>query len=163
MRERTVGGALSHWDWPAIAAGVVVAVALQLLLSWAGSAFALSVGDEQPETGLALWLVIAQLLSLFLGAAFAAYLARAASTTSGAVIGAFTWALALVLGSALASRLFEGWRPADPGDAAWAMFLGALLSLATAMLGGAVGALRTRGGWLGDRRGVTGPTEPVLP
>lgn len=134
--------ALSNWNWAAIAAGVVVALASQILLLWLGDAFVASVGDKQPEGGFALWVVLVQLGSLFLGAAFASFLARPASAFGGAAIGAFTWALALVLGSALAAKPLAGWRPENLAAAAWTTFFGALLSLGTAMLGGALGGRR---------------------
>lgn len=136
--------ALSDWNWGAIAAGVVVALASQILLLWLGNAFALSVGDEQPAGGFAIWVIVVQLGSLFLGAAFAGYLARTSSIFSGAAVGAFTWALALVLGSALATQPLAGWRPQDVSAAAWTTFFGAILSLITAMLGGALGSRSVR-------------------
>lgn len=60
------------------------------------------------------------------------------STAAGAAVGAFTSALALVLGSAVAGRPLAGWRPEDAAAAAWTTFLGGILSLATAMVGGAI-------------------------
>lgn len=136
--------ALSDWNWAAIAAGVVVALASQILLLWLGNAFALSVGDEEPAGGFAVWVILVQLGSLFLGAAFAGYLARTSSIFSGAAIGAFTWALALVLGSALATQPLAGWRPQDVSAAAWTTFFGGILSLGTAMIGGALGSRSVR-------------------
>jgi hypothetical protein len=120
----------------------VVALAAQILLLWLGDAVVTSVGDKQPGGGFAVWVVLVQLGSLLLGAGFAAFLARPAFAGGGAAIGAFTWALALVLGSALAARPLAGWRPENVAAAAWTTFFGALLSLGTAMLGGAFGSRR---------------------
>lgn len=156
MLNRNVRAALGRWDWSAIAAGVVVAIALQIVLRWLGIAFAMSWGDDEPEGGYALWSILVQLGSLFVGAAFAAYLARAPTATDGALVGAFTWALALVLGSSVAATTF-GWRV--DGGGAWAAFFGAILSLATAVVGGAIGA--TRGERPLVRERTVGPTTPV--
>ena len=134
--------ALSNWNWAVIAAGVVVALASQILLLWLGDAVVTSVGDRTPAGGFAFWGVLVQLGSLFLGAAFASFLARPAFVGGGAAIGAFTWALALVLGSAIAARPLAGWRPESVAAAAWTTFFGALLSLGTAMVGGALGSRR---------------------
>lgn len=147
MRTSTkynIRSAISNWNWAAIAAGVVVALAAQILLFWLGNAFAVSVGDRRPEGLFAVWVVVVQLASLFLGAAFAGYLARSATNASGAAIGAFTWALALVLGGTLASEPLAGWRPAGAAAAAWTTFFGGLLSLAAAVIGGIVGSQRRR-------------------
>ena len=147
MRTTTkydIRSALSDWNWAAIAAGVVIALAAQILFLWLGSAFALSVGDERPAGMFAVWVVLVQLGSLFLGAGFAAFLAKSPTNAAGAAVGAFTWALTLVLGSTLASQPLAGWRPADSSAAAWTTFLGALLSLATAMFGGLIGSQRGR-------------------
>lgn len=101
-------------------------------------------GDRQADGGFAVWVVAVQLGSLFLGAGFGSFLARPGFTAGGAAIGAFTWALALVLGSAIAARPLAGWRPENAAAAAWTTFFGALLSLGTAMLGGAYGSRRAR-------------------
>jgi hypothetical protein len=138
-----IRAAVSDWDWAAIAAGVVVALAIQILLLWLGNAFVLSFGDQHASGGFAVWVVFVQLGSLFLGAGFAAYLARASTMVSGAATGAFTWALALVLGTTLARQPLETWAPNNAGAAAWTTFFGGLLSLATAMIGGAIGGRRS--------------------
>jgi hypothetical protein len=160
QHESRIGRALSEWNWRAIAAGVVIALAVQVLMLWLGNAFALSVGDKQPAGAFAVWVVIVQLGSLFIGSWFAAYIARSGSTSSGAAIGAFTWALALVLGSAVASRPLESWRPADAGAAAWTTFVGGLLSLAAAIAGGALGGRRARSHVKPYEHIVRPPPEP---
>ena len=161
--EHRLGAALSDWNWGAIAAGVVVALAVQVLLLWLGHAFAVSFGDHRAGGGYAIWVLIVQLGSLFVGAGFAAYLARAATTAAGAAIGGFTWALALVLGTALASQPLAGWRPEDASAAAWTTFVGGLLSLATALVGGALGSRRTRQLREGAYAPATAPPSEPLP
>ncbi|MDX2091857.1 MAG: hypothetical protein SFX73_28605 [Kofleriaceae bacterium] len=156
--KRKARAALSNWNWGAIAAGVVVALASQILLLWLGDAVVTSVGDKHPEGGFAFWVVLVQLGSLFVGAAFAAFLARPTLVLGGAAIGAFTWALALILGSAIAARPLAGWRPDSAAAAAWTTFFGALLSLGTAMLGGVLGGRRSHrdaGDFEGDRALIT--------
>lgn len=136
--------AVSDWNWGAIAAGVVIALATQILLLWLGNAFAVSIGDKKPGGLFAVWVVLVQLGSLFLGAAFAGYLSRSMSNVAGAAVGAFTWALALVLGGTLASEPLAGWRPAGAAAAAWTTFIGALVGLVAAMAGGAFGSQRRK-------------------
>jgi hypothetical protein len=159
--KNNVRAAVSDWDWSAIAAGVVVALAAQILLLWLGAAVVLSVGDKRPAGGFAVWVVLVQLGSLFLGAGFAAFVAKVLTRASGAAIGAFTWALALVLGTSLASRPLESWRPDDAGAAAWTTFVGALLGLGAAMLGGAFGSTRVRAQVGGPSKGVLVTEEHV--
>jgi hypothetical protein len=160
--KNNVRAALSDWDWSAIAAGVVIALAAQVLLLWLGDAIVLSVGDRRPAGGFAVWVVLVQLGSLFLGAGFAAFVAKTMTRASGAAIGAFTWALALVLGTSLASRPLESWRPEDAAAAAWTTFLGALLGLGAAMVGGVVGSTRARAQAGGASTGVLVTEEHIV-
>jgi FtsH-binding integral membrane protein len=124
-------------SWAAIASGVFIALALQILLLLLGLAFGLSVGDRTVEGGFAAWAVIVQLASIAVGAALAARISHADDRMGGAVAGVMTWAVALVLGGALQSvptmMRFEG-------SGAWAAFLGAALSLGAAIIGGAIGS-----------------------
>jgi hypothetical protein len=147
MRTSTksnIRSAVADWNWGAIAAGVVIALATQIVLLWLGNAFAVSIGDKRPGGIFAAWVVLVQLGSLFVGSAFAGYLARSRYNIAGAAVGAFTWALALVLGGTLASEPLAGWRPAGVAAAAWTTFIGALVSLVSAMAGGAFGSQRRR-------------------
>ncbi|NVB81971.1 MAG: hypothetical protein HOV81_26555 [Kofleriaceae bacterium] len=147
MRTSTksnIRSAVADWNWGAIAAGVVIALATQILLLWLGHAFAVSVGDKRPGGVFSAWVIVVQLGSLFLGSAFAGYLARSTYNLAGAAVGAFTWALALVLGGTLASEPLAGWRPAGAAAAAWTTFIGAIVSLVSAMAGGAFGSQRRR-------------------
>jgi hypothetical protein len=136
-----VRAAVSFWRWGPVASGVVVALAIRLPLLWLGNAFSRGFGNAQPEGGFAAWALLVLLISTFLGAGVAAYVARASSMWRAGAVGVFTWALALVLGSSLVTEPLAPWHPAG---AAWAAFVGALLSLAAAVAGGVVGGTRRR-------------------
>ena len=130
-------------SWAAIASGVFVALALQTVLLLLGIALGVSVGDSAIGGGYALWAVIVQLGSIAVGAALAASLSHSAHRLGGIAAGVMTWAVALVLGGMLSGvsltmRL--------DGAGAWSAFLGALLGLGAAMLGGAFGATLGRAG-----------------
>ncbi len=129
-------------SWAAIASGVFIALAMQILLLLLGIAIGLSVGDEDVAGGFALWAIIVQLASIAVGSALAASLSHAETRRGGMAAGVMTWAVALALGGALSGlavvRSIEG--------GAWSAFVGALLGLVVAMLGGAYGATLGRRG-----------------
>ncbi len=147
-------------SWAAIASGVVIALAIQILLMMLGLAFGLSVGDGTPEGGFALWAVLVQLVSIAIGAALAARISRAHRPVAGAAAGVMTWAASLVLGGAMAG-LTTMQRSESTG--AWAGFFGALLALGAAILGGAAGASLGRSRRPPVTTGPIGPTstQPV--
>jgi hypothetical protein len=124
-------------SWAAIASGVFIALALQTLLLLFGLAVGLSVGDKAVAGGYALWAVIVQLLAIAVGAALAGRLSHANHRMGGIVAGIMTWAVALALGGTLTGATL-GQRFASMG--AWAGFVGALLGLGAAIVGGAVGS-----------------------
>jgi len=123
-------------SWAAIVTGVFLALALQAVLMWFGLALAQSSGDRVPARGFEVWAVIVQLLAIAFGAAIASAISRT-DRRGGVATGIMVWAVALVLGGlvtgvAMATRF--------PGGAAWSAFLGALLGLAAAIVGGWFGA-----------------------
>ena len=143
-------------SWAAIASGVFIALALQTLLLLFGLALGLSVGDRAVGGGFALWAVIVQLFAIAVGAALAARLSHAHYRMGGMVAGIMTWAVALALGGTLTGATF-GERFASTG--AWAGFIGAILGLGAAIVGGAIGS--TFGG--GGRTTATTRSEIVEP
>lgn len=147
--------------WASIATGVFVALALQTLLLLLGLALGRSVGDEAVGGGYAVWAIVVQLCALVVGAALAAATSHASTRMGGIAAGVMTWAVALVLGGVLSGIAVV--RGVD-GTGAWSAFVGALLGLGAAIVGGAFGA--TFGG---SSRGVTTGTttpdrnEPFMP
>lgn len=139
-------------SWRAIAAGVFVALALQILLSLFGLGFALR--DAELGGGYQAWAIIVQLLSIALGAALAARVSHPGSRWGGIVAGGMVWAVALVLGGVVPGLTIL---PRTPVGSAWLAFVGALLSLGAAIGGGILGAtMRGRAG--GARRLAEGET-----
>lgn len=136
MENLQIRRALSSWDWSAILAGVAVAMAIRFFLSLLGAAVGLTVGNEVLGGGYAVYAVLVQLLALAMGAATAAMLAHVDSATQGAWVGAFTWVVVVSLSGLLPGSPLL---PQTLTSAAWGAFMGALLSLATAILGGAIG------------------------
>ncbi|MDB4957524.1 MAG: hypothetical protein JWO36_5093 [Myxococcales bacterium] len=124
-------------SWSAIASGTVIALALQTVLLLLGLAFATSVGDQTPGGGFGLWLVVVELLSIAVGAALTARLSPIEHRMSGVAAGVMTWALVLVLGG-----MFQGLTMTRGlgGTGAWALFIGAIISLAAAIVGGMFGS-----------------------
>jgi len=145
---------IASTSWAAIASGVFVALALQIVLLLFGLAVGLSVGDKTVGGGYALWAVIVQLFAIAVGAALAARIAHAGHTSGGIVAGIMTWAVSLVLGGALQG--FTMVQRFDSTGGAWAAFLGVTLGLGAAIVGGAIGASRWRG------RHTTEPPAPVV-
>ncbi|HPT99261.1 MAG TPA: hypothetical protein PLU39_15455 [Armatimonadota bacterium] len=149
--------------WGPIWAGLLVAIATQMILSSLGLAIGLysitqtaagALGISWSAIGL--WSAIWALISLFLGGWVAARLASATTNASGAWHGVIVWALSLVLGTLLTaigvtgvlgylpSRVLTtpGVTPGDVSSSAWGFFIGALLGLAAAAWGGSVGKRR---------------------
>ncbi len=145
-------------SWAAIATGVFVALALQTLLLLLGLALGLSVGDGEVGGGFALWAILVQLASIAVGSALAAATTHAERRGGGIAAGIMTWAVALVLGGAL-SGITLGRMLGETG--AWSAFIGALLGLGAAIVGGAFGASlggRARGSFT---TGSPDRTEPL--
>lgn len=116
--ERTGNGAANsdvatrtgfRLSWGAVFAGLVIATALQLVLTTLGSAIGLAAFDPGSSAkafgiGTALWAVLSLLLSLFLGGSTTGRLAGVLSRTDGFLHGALLWALSTLLTVWLLSR-----------------------------------------------------------
>jgi hypothetical protein len=106
-------------SWASVFAGVVLAVAIQLLFSMLGTGIGMSTVD--PAQGASppakafgisagLWWTVSSLIALFLGGWIAAYLAGVPSRVDGMLHGLLTWGLATLLtlylvGAAVSSLL----------------------------------------------------------
>ncbi|NLC56507.1 MAG: hypothetical protein GX774_06705 [Armatimonadetes bacterium] len=152
--------------WGAIWAGLLVAIATQMILSAFGLAIGLYSFTAATVGGVGginwsavgLWSAIWGLIALFLGGWTAARLASSPSLANGIWHGAIVWALTLVLGTLLAalgitgvlgflpSRVLTtpGITTGDVINTSWGFFIGSLLGLGAAIWGGAVGRRRER-------------------
>lgn len=92
-------------SWRAVIAGVVVALATQILLTTLGLAIGattISAGPD-PRTveatgiGVGIWYLISTLISVFFGGLVAGISARELSRTLGSIEGLLVWALSLLL------------------------------------------------------------------
>ncbi|MDM0010571.1 hypothetical protein QTI51_37915 [Variovorax sp. J22G73] len=101
-------------SWGAVVAGVIVAMAIQLVLSLLGAGLGLSTVDplrySSPDAstfGIAagLWWVVSNALSLFAGGWVAAHLAGAPDKTDASLHGLLTWGLATVVTAYLVTSL----------------------------------------------------------
>lgn len=96
---------LKRISWGAIFAGVVIALAVQLVLSLLGIGIGASTIDplnqQNPGKGLgigaAVWFVISSLIATYAGAWVAGRLSGAPRTTDGTLHGVLTWAAATLL------------------------------------------------------------------
>lgn len=114
--ERTAGwsGVLSRVSWGAVFAGVVIATALQLVLTVLGAAIGLTALDGQDSgkafgIGAGIWAVLVPLATLFLGGMTAGRLAGVRDKFEGFMHGALVWSVSLLMAAWLlgtgASRL----------------------------------------------------------
>jgi uncharacterized protein YidB (DUF937 family) len=101
--EAIVEPARNRTSWGAIFAGVVVAIATQILLVLLGFAIGLTAIDPQSQNpfagigiGSLVWLALTALLSLFAGGYVAGRLSSAVRKGDGFLNGAVVWALFLI-------------------------------------------------------------------
>jgi hypothetical protein len=139
-------GFLGSLSWSAIATGTFIALAVQTVFLLLGLAVATSFGDRAPGGVYSAWTVLVELCAIAIGAALTARLSHAERRSSGVAAGVITWAVVLVLGS-----VFQGltMTRALGGSGAWAAFIGAVVSLGAAIVGG----------WAGVRLGASSGTS----
>jgi hypothetical protein len=97
--------------WPAVIGGLVLTFATQLILTSLGIWIGLITTTPSPSgtlptglaTGLGIWTAISALISLFVGGWFAARMAGVAGRLDGAANGLTVWATSLFLGALLSS------------------------------------------------------------
>src|SRR5215218_11177854 len=98
--ERGTGlpGALSRVSWGAVFAGLVIATALQVVLTVLGAAVGLTALDG-PDSGrafgigTAIWALLVPLVTLFIGGMTAGRLAAVRDSLESFMHGALVWAL----------------------------------------------------------------------
>ena len=110
-------GALSRVSWGAVFAGLVIATALQVVLTVLGAAIGLTALDG-PDSGRAfgigagIWALLVPIITLFIGGSMAGRLANLRDRADGFIHGALVWGLALLLATYLlgtgASRILGG-------------------------------------------------------
>lgn len=116
--DRTgLAGAFSRVSWGAVFAGLVIATALQVVLTVLGAAIGLTALDG-PDSGKAfgigagIWALLVPLVTLFVGGMTAGHLANVRDRTDGFLHGALVWGLSLLLATWLlgtgASRILGG-------------------------------------------------------
>ncbi len=95
-------------SWGAVFAGLIIALALQLVLTLFGTAVGLGAYDPGGEKalgiGTALWAIVSLLIALFLGGTTTGRLAGRLSRTDGFLHGALLWALSTLFTVWLVSR-----------------------------------------------------------
>jgi len=132
--ERTIArvSVLSRVSWGAVFAGLVIATALQVVLTVLGAAIGLTALDGADSgrafgVGAGIWALLVPLVTLFVGGLTAGRLANVRDRADGFIHGALVWGLSLLLATYLlgtgASRV-----------------LGGTLNLAGNLTGGAVSA-----------------------
>lgn len=139
-------------SWGAVFAGLVLATALQLVLTTLGGALGLAAFDPGTSAkafgiGAAAWAVLTLLLSLFLGGSTTGRLAGVLSRTDAFLHGALVWALSTLLTVWLLSRgvgAVTGTAFRALGNVAGAT-AGAVARGATAAAGAAAGAANDGG------------------
>ena len=124
------------WNWSAGLKGACTALAVLVVLRYLGEAVGVSVGDHVLEDGFGVWLVLAQVAALGIGGTLAGYLVKSNRVLDGGLAGAFTWVVATVLITAL----LGGIGPQTLRSAVWSSFFGTVLSLASGIVGGILGA-----------------------
>ena len=110
-------GAFSRVSWGAVFAGLVIATALQVVLTVLGAAIGLTALDG-PDSGRAfgigagIWALLVPVVTLFVGGSTAGRLADVRDRADGFIHGALVWGLALLLATYLlgtgASRILGG-------------------------------------------------------
>lgn len=103
--ETVITPARSRTSWGAIFAGVIVAIALQLLLVMLGLAVGAAAIDPQASNpfagigvGSVIWLALSGVASIFAGAYVTGRLSGAVNRSDGGLNGLVVWALFLVVG-----------------------------------------------------------------
>ena len=118
-RTRPAGwsDALSRVSWGAVFAGLVIATALQVVLTVLGAAIGLTALDGRDSgrafgIGAGIWALLVPIITLYVGGSTAGRLASVRDRADGFIHGALVWGLALLLATYLlgtgASRILGG-------------------------------------------------------
>lgn len=88
-------------SWGAVFAGLLIALALQLVLTLAGAAVGLAAWDPNSGSGLgigaAIWALVSVLISLYVGGRIAGWTAGSLIRSAGVLHGALVWALTMLV------------------------------------------------------------------
>ena len=102
--DRSAGrpGAFSRISWGAVFAGLLIATALQVVLTVLGAAIGLTALDGEDSgrafgIGAGIWALLVPLATLFVGGMTAGRLANVRDRADGFIHGALVWALSLLL------------------------------------------------------------------
>jgi len=105
LSEPGVLASVKRISWPAVFAGVLIAVVIQITLSLLGIGIGLSTVDPKTEenpvqglgVGTAIWYVVSSLIALFAGGWVAGRLCRTNREFDGALHGLLTWSIVSLL------------------------------------------------------------------
>lgn len=105
-----LAGGLSRIRWPAIVAGVLVALSVQIVLGLFGAALGLAAGAERNALSVlaTLWSLAVPFIALFVGAYVAVRLAQDGQETSALFHGLVVWSVTLVAGAVLLGGAIPG-------------------------------------------------------
>ena len=116
-RVAVLPGVLSRVSWGAVFAGLVIATALQVVLTVLGAAIGLTAlgGDDSGKAfgiGAGIWALLVPLITLFVGGMTAGRLANVRTRGDGFMHGALVWGTSLLLATWLlgtgASKILGG-------------------------------------------------------
>jgi hypothetical protein len=145
--------------WGAVWAGFIVTISLTLLLTTLGIGLGLTMVPTGHTGGLAYWILASTIVSLFIGAVLTSKLGGVRTVGAGIVHGVLVWGLLVLLdavagGMARGAAGFAGMlvvtgpemgeRAMMTRIAGWWFFVGGLVTLISAMLGGAAGVSADR-------------------
>lgn len=129
MTEQIVERPAFRVRWGAVFAGLVVALALEAVLTLLGTAIGLTAMDDGAGRGIGIgagiWLIVSVLISLYVGGLVTGRLAGVLTRGDGALHGILMWGLSTVLalwllGSGVSSVLGGAMQVASSGAAATA-------------------------------------------
>ncbi len=137
-------------QWGPVFSGLVVAVGISVVLSALGVALGFSLGPPPRAGGLPYWMIGSQVVGLFIGAMLAARQSRVSHMFTGVVTGAVVWSLFLIADLVFGltgffsqmtavTRPFVATARTMTANLGWWIFIGYIILLISAILGGASG------------------------
>lgn len=175
-RSMALGGPISQVAWPAIVAGVFIALASHIVLGFFSVALG-TAAQAADSTALAvlggIWGLLVPLVATFIGAVVAVRMARAIEAPSALLHGVLVWCIGIVAGAMFLSGTVAGAAltggpllrtqitplgvQAIAGETAASIAMAGLAGL-FGLLGGVMGAMSARTSMRESRRGAgTGP------
>lgn len=114
LPNSSVAASMRRISWGAIAAGVVIAVAMQLVLGLLGAGLGLSTIDPLAHStpdgkslgiGAVVWVALSSAIALFAAGAIASYLSGSAEKSEASLHGLVTWAVASIFAAYLVTSI----------------------------------------------------------